>query len=279
MAGSDTMTIDPKEFQESYKEYARKMDLFMDGPTTTCFEQLREAGIDLPEPDALADADLRPKLWEVLAGLEKLRTFLEHTNHLTDRELYAKLWHETLREETPAINEIGFDSHINLARFGGNNAEDQLWLKYYADQSDRERWRRDYPEDEIPPHEDPPFTRDDLIPGPHETVPEAAAWLRANWSESAFATNRFGSTAKAIEFVDQLYEMGATGICVDNVRMLPNHDWTPYADTLLVRLPEDSAKRSALFDHMKQVGKPDKDGGDDHLLIDSGQGEVRLWWD
>ncbi|MBY0495022.1 MAG: hypothetical protein K2Y23_12485 [Cyanobacteria bacterium] len=273
------MKIDPEEFKKSYQEYARKMDLFMDGPTTTNFEQLREAGIALPEPDSVSDADLRTKLWEVIAGLEKLRVFLEHTNHLSDRELYTKLWQETLREETAAIDEIGFSSHVNLARFGGDDAENAVWLKYYADDEDRERWRAEYPDDTIPAHEQTPFTRDDVLPGPWETVPEAAAWLRANWSESAFASNRFGTTANAIKFVDELYGLGATQICVDGVMMLPNHDWTPYADTLLVRLPEDPKTRSALFEFMAEVGQPDEDGGDDHLLIDSGQKEVRLWWD
>ena len=214
----------------------------------------------------------------MIAGLERLRAFLERTNHLSDRELYAKLWHETLREETPAIDEIGFRSHLDLVRAGEDDADTALYLKYYADEADRERWLTDFPVDKMPAHEDPPFTRDDLLPGPHETVAEAAAWLRANWSETAFATNRFHTTAKAAEFVDDLYASAATGVCVDNVTMLSNHGWTPYADTLLVTLPEDPAKRSALFDHMEHVGKPDEDG-DDEPLIDSGQKEVRLWWD
>ena len=271
------MTRDPKESGETYEDYARKMDLFMDGPTTTYFEQLCDAGVQLPEPDAVPDADIRSKLWEVIACLEKNRVFLERTNHLNDRELYAKLWHESLRGETPAIDEIGFRSHLDLAPIG-NDADTVLWLKYYAEEIERKDWLEEFPGDKMPLHEDPPFMRDDLLPGPHETIPEAAAWLRANWSEHALATNRFGTTARAVEFVDLLYKAGATEICVDNVMMLPNHDWTPYADTLLVRLPQDPTKRSALFDLIEHVGKPDQDGGDEPL-IDSGQMEVRLWWD
>jgi hypothetical protein len=110
------MTIDPKEFKDSYDEYARKMDLFMEGPTTTYFQQLIDAGIQLPDPDSVSDTDIRTKLWEVIAGLEKLRVFLEHTNHLDDRGLYTTLWRETLRGETPAIDEIGFRSHLDLTR-------------------------------------------------------------------------------------------------------------------------------------------------------------------
>lgn len=273
------MAIDPKQFKDSYEEYARKMDLFMDGPTTTYFQQLLDAGVKLPEPDALSDAEIRTKLWEVIAGLEKRRAFLERTNHLNDRELYAKLWQEVLRGDTPAIDEIGFSSHLDLVRAGEDEADTQVYLKYYADEADRGRWHSDFPEDTIPAREAPLFTRDDLLPGPRETVAEACAWLRANWSEHAFATNRFGTTATAITFVDQLYALGATHVCVDNAVLLPNHDWTPYADTLLVGVPGDPGKRSALFDFMKHVAKPDEDGGDDHLLIDSGQTEVRLWWD
>ena len=121
--------------------------------------------------------------------------------------------------------------------------------------------------------------RDDLLPGPYETVADAAAWLRANWGDSAFASNRFGATENALEFVNQLHAAGATHVHIDNEMLLKEHDWTPYADTLLVGLPEDGEKRSALFDLMRDVGRPDEDGNDDHLLIDSGQPEARLWWD
>jgi hypothetical protein len=272
------MNIDPKEFKERYDEYARKMDLFMDGPTTTQFQQLLDAGIQLPEPETIADADIRTKLWEVIAGMEKLRAFLHQTNHLSDRELYSKLWHEVLRVDTPAIDEVGFSSEIHLLHLGEDDADTKLYFKYYAGEEERDIWAPDLSADLMPPREEPPFHRDDLLPGPHYTVAEAAAWLRANWSDHAFATNRFGTTAKALEFVERLYAAGATEICVDNVTLLPNHDWTPYADTLLVRLPEDHHKRSALFELMEYVGRPDEDGDADPL-IDSGQKEVRLWWD
>ncbi|HEX6976421.1 MAG TPA: hypothetical protein VF147_18570 [Vicinamibacterales bacterium] len=278
-AGVYAMTLDPDELEDRYAEYARKMDLFMDGPTTTYYEQLVGAGIELPRPDSIADGEMRTKLWEVIAGLERLRAFLEHTNHLSDRELYARLWQQVLREETPAIDEIGFNSHLDLACPGGSDEETLLYLKHYADDRDRESWLTEFPGDRMPAHEDPPFTRDDLLPGPSDTVAEAAAWLRANWGEHAFATNRFETTAHAIQFVDQLYAAGATLVCVDNVMMLPNHGFTPYADTLLVRLPEDPAKRSALFKLIEHIGKPDEDGGKDYPVTDWGQTELRLWWD
>ena len=273
----DFKKLDPDTFQKQYEEYARKIDRFIYGPFTTHFEKLRAAGIELPEPDAVAGADLRRKLWEVIAGLANLRVFLDHTNHLTDRELYSKLWHEMLRGDTPASDESGLDTHIEPDYL---DSEDGLliYLTYYADDKARQRWSKEFPGDSMPAHRDPPFNRDDLLPGPSDTVAEAAAWLRANWGESAFAANRFGTTENALAFVNQLYEAGATQVCVDNEMLLPNHEWTPYADTLLVRMPEDHHQRRALFELMEYTGRPDEDGGSEPL-IDCGQQQVRLWWD
>lgn len=262
--------------EASYREYERKMILFEEGPTTTNFEQLTAAGILLPDPDAVPDSDLRTKLWEVIAGLAALRVFLDQTDHLSDRELYAKLWHETLRAETPAIDEIGFSSHASILQPDGVEPDTSLYLRYYADDEVRERWRKDDPDITMPPQEDPPYDRDVLLPCAYNGKPDAAAWLRANWSASAFATNRFSTTTQAGAFVEQLHVAGATGVWIDSVVMLPNHDWTPYADALLVELPEEPARRRALFDVMEHVGRPDQQ--DDEVLTDCGQTEVRLWW-
>lgn len=129
----------------------------------------------------------------------------------------------------------------------------------------------------MPPHDDPPYDRDALLPCAHNGKPDATAWRRANWSASAFATNRFGTTSQARAFVEQLHAAGATGVWIDNITMLPNHDWTPYADALLVELPQEPARRHDLFDIIEHVGRPDQHG--DEILTDRGQTEVRLWWD
>src|SRR5262245_55301691 len=94
----------PVQFDRgAYEDYARKMDQFVYGPTTTYFEQLISKGIELPAPDAISDADIDKKLWEVMAGLTSMRVYLDCTDHLSDRELYATLWSRHLRGETPAI--------------------------------------------------------------------------------------------------------------------------------------------------------------------------------
>lgn len=152
---------------DSYEEYARKMDLFMNGPTTTHFQMLIDAGIELPEPDSMTDEQIGAKLWEVVHGLARLRAFLSETNHLSDRELYSKLWHDTLRQEEPAIDEIGFTSHIGLLS-GGGEPEMSLYLRYFADAEFRRHWAEDIPDYEMPPHEGPPFDRDRHLPQPYE---------------------------------------------------------------------------------------------------------------
>jgi hypothetical protein len=261
-------------FRDTYPEYERKMRMFEYGPTTTYFEQLTAAGVELPEPDALAEADTRRKLWEVIAGLAALRVFLDDTDHLSDRELYAKLWHDYLRGETPANNEIGFNTQLGLMP-DGVEPDTSHYLKYYADDKQREWWMKDNPGAAMPAHEDPPYDRDALLPCAEYERSDALAWLRANWSPSAFATNRFGTTQHAIEFVEQLHAAGATGVWIDNVMLLPNLQWTPYADAVLVQLPEDPDRRRRLFDVMEQVGKPDE-------LEDRTAGPIPavwLWWD
>jgi hypothetical protein len=264
--------------RENYQEFARKMALFEDGPTTTRFEQLSTAGVELRDPDAVADVDVRAKLWQVLAGLATFRTYLDETDHLGDRELYAALWRDVLREDVPAIDEIGFDHYVNLLSNGGEE-ETFLYLKYFADDEWRQQWMRDFPDYVLPTSVDPPYNRDCLLPRPgHERGSEAREWLRANWSGSALASNRFQDTAQALAFVEQLYGAGAQEVRVDHVMFLHNDRWAPYADALIVDLPTHDARRSGLFELIEGTGRPDEH---DRLgpLRDSGQKSVRLWWD
>ncbi len=46
----------------------------------------------------------------------------------------------------------------------GSDEDNELYLKYYADDDYRRRWRDDWPNDVIPPHVDPPYDRDGNLP-------------------------------------------------------------------------------------------------------------------
>ena len=54
--------------------------------------------VELPDPDSISDDDLTPKLWEVLSGLAERHIYLEDTDRLSDRELYAMLYHDAHRQ-------------------------------------------------------------------------------------------------------------------------------------------------------------------------------------
>jgi hypothetical protein len=154
----------PEFDHESYREFARKMKLFEEGPTTTHFEQLTARGIELPEPDSITEENINGKLWEVIRALAELRAYLDHTDHLSDRELYRRLWKSVLREEVPAIDEIGFFHHIDLSVPGDDDSE-LLYLRHYADEDTRRMWLAEWPDIVMPEHVDPPFDRDRLLPG------------------------------------------------------------------------------------------------------------------
>lgn len=139
---------------------------YEEAPWTTHFHQLESAGVSLPQPDSLNDQELAVKLWEVIHKLALLRVFIEQTDHLSDRELYAHLWSDSLREDTRMLPPDPDSAwHIQLLS-SGSEEDNQLYLKYYADDDWRQHWREDFPNDPIPTHEDPPYDRDRLLPKP-----------------------------------------------------------------------------------------------------------------
>lgn len=130
------------------------------------FDVLIQAGICLPPPEELEAQRLSAKLWEVIDGLFLQGVYLEHTDHLSDRELYVQLWSEALREEMflPA-EESGFTYHLDL--IGSGSAADTLtYLKYYASEEERREWAAEWPEDVLPEQEQPPYDRDRHLPRP-----------------------------------------------------------------------------------------------------------------
>lgn len=117
--------------------------------------------MELPEPDDLDDVALHEALWRIIEGLERLRVFLEQTDHLSERQLYTQLVRELLPEDMPALDVNESSAwHVNVLGYD----HPELYLKYYADEKTRGFWRIDFPDYPIPAHEDPPYDRDRHLP-------------------------------------------------------------------------------------------------------------------
>ena len=157
--------LEPEQMSTKLQAQCREhITAFEEAEWVTSFDQLVQSGVELPAPEKLDDSQLSAKLWEVIRGLAVLRTFLYSTDHFSDRELYEELWHELLREETPD-KPISEDSayHIDLVG-SGSEQDNELYLRYYADEEDRHRWAKDWPNDAMPEHEALPYGRDRHLP-------------------------------------------------------------------------------------------------------------------
>jgi hypothetical protein len=109
-------------------------------------------------------------------------------------------------------------------------------------------------------------------PADNYAGPEARRWLRRNRNVAALAVNHFGGSNKAQEFVEELYRLGATKVLIPETS-IQKDDGGPYADALVVELPEDAAARAAVCLRCEQeldVQEP---------LDPNDLNPVYLWWD
>ncbi|MCA1635126.1 MAG: hypothetical protein LC802_15900 [Acidobacteria bacterium] len=145
-------------------QFWQSVAAYEQAPLTTHFRQLEEAGVELPDPEAINDQRLTAKLWEMIEALARRRVFLGQTDHLSDRGLYTLLWRELLREP---VKDMPLDEsaawHIDITG-SGSEEDTYLYLKYYADEETRQCWAADFPDDGMPEHAEPPFGRDRYLP-------------------------------------------------------------------------------------------------------------------
>jgi hypothetical protein len=161
--GGSTMTLEsmPADLEE---EFLRQVLEYETAEPISLFRLLENSGVEIPPPDQLDDVSLTVKLKEIVERMASLGAYLLHTNHLTDRQLYQYLYVDGLREEAVLFPEnLSYAYMIDLTG-SGSESDNETYLKYYAEEEDRQRWAQDWPDDPMPEHEDPPFDRDRFLP-------------------------------------------------------------------------------------------------------------------
>lgn len=127
-------------------------------------EMMQRKGVCLLPPDEHTDDSIGAGLWEMLHELDCLGFYVEHTDHLSDRELYLTLWRDILRE--PAMLSEDGDTSVWYHDFSGcGTAEsEQVRLRFYASESERADALRENPQLVLPPHQDLVASRDWRLP-------------------------------------------------------------------------------------------------------------------
>ena len=151
----------PADLEE---EFLRQVLKYKTAEPVSLFRLLENAGLDLPLLEDMNDAALPKKLKEIIERMAGLGAYLLHTDHLSDRELYRYLYDDGLREEAVLFPENASYAYMIDLTGSGSDEDNQVYLKYYADEQQRQRWAHDWPDDVIPDHEDPPFDRDAYLP-------------------------------------------------------------------------------------------------------------------
>jgi hypothetical protein len=159
-----TFSVDSDMPADLEEEFLKHVLEYEQAEPMTMYRLLENAGFELPVPNTLDDNSLTDKLAELFDRMASMGAYLVNTNHLSDRELYEYLYNEGLREETTLFPENPSYAYMLDLTGSGSSEDMQTYLKYYADEDFRKRWAKDWPEDPMPPHEDPPYDRDGKLP-------------------------------------------------------------------------------------------------------------------
>jgi hypothetical protein len=141
---------------------------FESAEETTFLDRLRDEAGFVPRPAGeIGEGEaMKEALWSLLEALASIRVFLFYTDHLDDGELYRVLMTEVLPDSTTDLPaDTGWNCRIDVCDHGGPGDPDgtATWLRYYADDAERDAW-----DGELPPKEKPRHDRDRFLPVPPE---------------------------------------------------------------------------------------------------------------
>jgi len=164
--GGSTATLGsmPADLEE---EFLRHVLVYETAEPISLIRLLENAGVVVPAPESLDDDALRLNLKEMIERMASLGAYLLHTNHLSDRELYEYLYHDGLREEAVLFPENPSYAYIIDLTGSGSDEDNQIYLRYYADEDHRRQWAHDWPDDPMPESAVAPYNRDSELPKSH----------------------------------------------------------------------------------------------------------------
>ena len=155
----------PSKRTEPKQSEAAAIDEFFaleSAPPASVMDELEIRGCTFPHPDELTDEALPAVLWRMIRSLACMRTFVFHTDHFTDRQLYVYLWRDGLRESFVATPQ-GLNGGFFLDLIGsGSDEHHALYLRHYADTATRRRYAKRG--EKLPRKQRPPFDRDRFMP-------------------------------------------------------------------------------------------------------------------
>jgi len=151
---------------EVQEQFQKNINAFEQAEWCNPFQVLIDSGISLPSPNELPESELNAKLWEVINAISLMGMYLEHSDHLSDRELYTLLLNDILLENTIIQSpDVTLNCHIDLIG-SGSEEDNNIYLKFYADEHDRNLWITDFPDEPMLGRELLPFDRDRQLPKP-----------------------------------------------------------------------------------------------------------------
>jgi hypothetical protein len=161
--GGNTMQLEsmPADMEE---EFLRHVLEYEHAEPISLLQLLENSGLEVVPPDQLDAETLNAKLIETIDRMASMGAYLMHTDHLSDRALYEYLYHDGLREEAVLFPENPSYAYMIDLVGSGSEEDNQIFLKYYADEKYREQWASDWPADVIPDREERPFDRDRFLP-------------------------------------------------------------------------------------------------------------------
>lgn len=161
--GGSTMSFEamPADMEE---EFLRHVLEYETAEPISLLRLIENSGLEITAPEDLDESNLTTRLKEIIERMANLGAYVLHTNHLSDRGLYEYLYNDGLREEAVLFPENPSYAYMIDLTGSGSEEDNQVYLKYYADEEHRKQWALDWPDDPVPDHEDPPFDRDRHLP-------------------------------------------------------------------------------------------------------------------